>query len=99
MATGRSTCMRIGLALELAALRGASVAGIDASDRLVAVAQDRVPGGDVRVGDMHALPWEDHSFDVVTSFRGSGAPRLTPSRRHGGCWGRAGGWGSPSGGT
>ena len=59
-----------GLALELAALRGASVAGIDASDRLIAVARDRVPGGDVRVGDMHALPWDDHSFDVVTSFRG-----------------------------
>jgi len=59
-----------GLALELAALRGASVAGIDASDRLIAVARDRVPGGDVRVGDMHALPWGDHSFDVVTSFRG-----------------------------
>ena len=49
---------------------GPSVAGIDASDRLIAVAQDRVPGGDVRVGDMHALPWDDHSFDVVTSFRG-----------------------------
>ncbi len=59
-----------GLALELATLRGASVAGIDASARLVAIAQDRLPGGDVRVGDMHALPWEDDSFDVVTSFRG-----------------------------
>ena len=59
-----------GLALELASLRGASVAGIDASRRLVAVARDRVPGADVRVGDMHALPWEDDSFDVVTSFRG-----------------------------
>ena len=59
-----------GLALELATLRGATVAGIDASDRLIAVARDRVPGGDVRVGDMHALPWDDHSFDVVTSFRG-----------------------------
>ena len=46
-----------GLALELAALRGASVAGIDASERLIAVAQDRLPDGDVRVGDMHALPW------------------------------------------
>ena len=32
-----------GLALELAALRGASVAGIDASDRLIAVARDRLP--------------------------------------------------------
>ena len=59
-----------GLALELAALRGAAVAGIDASARLVAVARDRVPGGDIRVGDMLALPWPDDSFEVVTSFRG-----------------------------
>jgi ubiquinone/menaquinone biosynthesis C-methylase UbiE/alkylhydroperoxidase family enzyme len=59
-----------GLALELASLRGASVAGIDASSRLIAIARDRLTGGDVRVGDMHALPWEDDSFEVVTSFRG-----------------------------
>ena len=59
-----------GLAVELAALRGATCAGIDASARLVAVARDRNPGADVRVGDMHALPWTDASFDVVTSFRG-----------------------------
>jgi SAM-dependent methyltransferase len=59
-----------GLALELAALRGATCAGIDASARLVAVARDRNPDADVRVGDMHALPWPDASFDVVTSFRG-----------------------------
>jgi SAM-dependent methyltransferase/alkylhydroperoxidase family enzyme len=59
-----------GLAIELAAARGARCAGIDASHRLVAVAQDRTPEADVRVGDMHALPWDDDSFDVVTSFRG-----------------------------
>ena len=59
-----------GLALELAALRGASCAGIDASPRLLAVAQDRSPEADLRVGDMNALPWDDASFDVVTSFRG-----------------------------
>jgi SAM-dependent methyltransferase/alkylhydroperoxidase family enzyme len=59
-----------GLALELALARGAKVAGIDASPRLVAIAADRVPGGDIRVGDMAALPWDDASFDVVTSFRG-----------------------------
>lgn len=59
-----------GLALELAALRGATCAGIDASPRLVAVAWDRSPQADLRVGDMHALPWPDASFDVVTSFRG-----------------------------
>ena len=59
-----------GLALELARAGGAEVAGIDASPRLVAIAADRVPDGDVRVGDMAALPWDDASFDVVTSFRG-----------------------------
>jgi SAM-dependent methyltransferase len=59
-----------GLALDLAHLRGATCAGIDASQRLVAVARDRLPGADIRVGDMHALPWPDESFDVVTSFRG-----------------------------
>jgi len=59
-----------GLAVELALARGATCAGIDASHRLVAVAQDRSPEADIRVGDMHAMPWEDDSFDVVTSFRG-----------------------------
>jgi SAM-dependent methyltransferase/alkylhydroperoxidase family enzyme len=59
-----------GLAVELAGLRGASCAGIDASVRLVAVARDRSPDADLRVGDMHALPWADETFDVVTSFRG-----------------------------
>jgi uncharacterized peroxidase-related enzyme len=59
-----------GLSLELAALRGAECAGIDASERLVAVARDRSPDADVRVGDMHALPWADATFDVVMSCRG-----------------------------
>jgi SAM-dependent methyltransferase len=59
-----------GLALELARLRGAVCAGLDASQRLVAVARDRNPAADIRVGDMHALPWDDATFDVVTSFRG-----------------------------
>jgi SAM-dependent methyltransferase len=59
-----------GLAIELARLRSASCCGIDASARLVAVARDRNPECDIRVGDMHALPWDPASFDVVTSFRG-----------------------------
>jgi SAM-dependent methyltransferase len=59
-----------GLAMELAALRGATCAGIDASARLVDVARQRSPEADIRVGDMHALPWADETFDVVTSFRG-----------------------------
>ena len=59
-----------GLALELARVVGVTGAGIDASQRLVAIAQDRNPDFDIRVGDMQALPWDDESFDVVTSFRG-----------------------------
>jgi SAM-dependent methyltransferase len=59
-----------GLAIELARVRGAAGAGIDASPRLVAVAQDRNPDSDIRVGDMEALPWPNETFDVVTSFRG-----------------------------
>jgi SAM-dependent methyltransferase len=59
-----------GLAMELARLRGAVCSGIDGSSRLVAVARDRNPDSDIRVGDMQALPWDDETFDVVTSFRG-----------------------------
>ncbi len=59
-----------GLAIELARVRGATCAGIDASPRLAAVAKDRNPDSDIRVGDMEDLPWEEGTFDVVTSFRG-----------------------------
>jgi SAM-dependent methyltransferase len=59
-----------GLAIEFARVRGAECAGIDASHRLVAVARDRSPDADIRVGDMHALPWDDATFDIATSFRG-----------------------------
>jgi SAM-dependent methyltransferase len=59
-----------GLAVRLAHERGALVAAIDASPRLVAVARVRTPGADLRVGDMFHLPWPDAVFDVVTSFRG-----------------------------
>jgi ubiquinone/menaquinone biosynthesis C-methylase UbiE len=62
--------VRVRARVELARLRGASCSGIDASARLVAVARDRNPDCDIRVGDMHALPWDPASFDVVTSFRG-----------------------------
>jgi SAM-dependent methyltransferase len=59
-----------GLAIELSTLRGASCAGIDASERLVAIARDRNPNADIVVGDMNELPWGDSTFTVVTSFRG-----------------------------
>lgn len=52
----------------LAAERGAEVAGIDAAEGMVAIARRRLPGTDLRVGPMEALPWPDDTFDVVTAF-------------------------------
>jgi SAM-dependent methyltransferase len=57
-----------GLALLLASVRGAQVAGIDAAENLVEIARDRVPSADLRVGDMEDLPWEDGSFDVAIAI-------------------------------
>ena len=59
-----------GLAAQLAQRRGAQVTGIDASERLVRIAGARTPEGRFRVGNMFALPFEDESFTVATSFNG-----------------------------
>ena len=57
-----------GLALRLAADRGAVVSGLDASAPLLEVARDRTPQASLRAGDIQALPYDDAGFDVVTSF-------------------------------
>jgi SAM-dependent methyltransferase len=49
----------------LATQRGSQVSGIDASDALIALARERVPEGDFRVGELEALPYEDDVFDVI----------------------------------
>jgi SAM-dependent methyltransferase len=59
-----------GYAASVAAGRGATVAGLDASEALIAIARARTPSGDFRVGDMFALPFGDDHFDVATSFNG-----------------------------
>ena len=59
-----------GFAAQLAARRGATVSGLDASVALIDIARARTPDGDLRVGDMFALPFADASFDVATSFNG-----------------------------
>ncbi|HEY6317524.1 MAG TPA: methyltransferase domain-containing protein [Acidimicrobiia bacterium] len=59
-----------GYAASTASRRGASVAGLDASAALIDIARARSPAADFRVGDMFALPFDDDSFDVVTSFNG-----------------------------
>ena len=53
---------------EMAAGLGATVSGIDAAEALIAIARERVPDGDFRVGEMEALPYRDRAFDVVTGF-------------------------------
>jgi SAM-dependent methyltransferase len=52
----------------LAASRGASVSGIDASEALIGLARRLVPDADLRVGAIESLPWPDDAFDVVTGF-------------------------------
>lgn len=57
-----------GSVLQSAARRGARVAGLDAAASMVAVARERLPDADLRVGDIEALPFHDATFDVVTAF-------------------------------
>ena len=63
-----------GLMLNMAARRGAHANGLDASDRLLALAKRRTTAADIRHGDMNALPWPNDTFDVATSCRGIWGP-------------------------
>ena len=47
---------------------GGAVAGLDAAAEMVAIAAERVPDGQFRVGDLESLPWPDDTFEVVTGF-------------------------------
>jgi SAM-dependent methyltransferase len=67
-----------GLAAQLASERGATVAGLDASENLLAIARARVPSGQFHAGEMEKLPFADGCFDAVTgfnSFQYAGNPR------------------------
>jgi len=57
-----------GTASALAAKSGAMAAGLDAAEALIAIAKERVPDGDFRVGEMEALPFDDGAFDSVSGF-------------------------------
>ena len=59
-----------GLAVRVAAGTGAEVAGIDAAAELVALACERTPTADLRVGSMFELPWRDGCFDAALSING-----------------------------
>lgn len=47
---------------------GMQPAGIDPAPGMVAVARERAPGCDIRLGVADDLPWPDDTFDLVTSF-------------------------------
>ena len=57
-----------GYAARMAAALGAEVTGLDITPELLAIARERVPAGDFRLGDMAALPFVDESFDAVVGF-------------------------------
>jgi SAM-dependent methyltransferase len=58
----------VGAFLRLVARRGARSFGLDASEALIALARERLPDADLRIGDMEALPYDDDSFDLVAGF-------------------------------
>lgn len=57
-----------GIAAQIAAERGASVSGLDATENLISIANTRVPDGNFLVGDLESLPFPDDNFDVITGF-------------------------------
>jgi SAM-dependent methyltransferase len=57
-----------GYALTMAAARGATVSGLDASAGLLEIARERLPNADLHEGDLEALPFADHNFDAITAF-------------------------------
>jgi len=59
-----------GYALGIAERRGARTAGIDASAGLIDIARGRAPQAELVVGSMFELPWDDESFDALSSFNG-----------------------------
>ena len=73
--------------VSLAAERGASAAGIDASRELVEIAAKQNPEADLRVGDLNALPWPEDAFDIVTGFSSF---QFADDHAGGACRGRTG---------
>lgn len=57
-----------GMAALIASGLGAAVSGLDAAEKLLEIARDRVPAGDFRLGEMEQLPFADETFDIVTGF-------------------------------
>lgn len=52
----------------MAAERGGSISGFDATAPLIEIAKSRTPEGRFELGDMERLPYPEATFDVVTGF-------------------------------
>lgn len=48
-------------------LKGAHIFGIDSSEEMIKLAQQKNPEGTIKVGSFEKIPFQDHSFDVVIS--------------------------------
>lgn len=71
LATGLRYCdlgCGSGLAVQMAAVLGAEVSGLDAATDLLAIARDRTPTGQFTQGDLEDLPYHAAQFDVVSGF-------------------------------
>ena len=53
---------------QMAVKYGAEVSGLDAAEPLLAIARERVPQGDFRVGEMEELPYANQTFDIITGI-------------------------------
>lgn len=52
--------------LEIAASRGATISGIDISERAIDICRQRLPEGEFQVGPAETLPFPDRRFDLIT---------------------------------
>jgi SAM-dependent methyltransferase len=57
-----------GVFCQMASRLGADVTGLDATLPLLEIARERTPDGNFVQGEMEQLPFDQHSFDVVTGF-------------------------------
>jgi SAM-dependent methyltransferase len=57
-----------GVFAAMANAKGAAVTALDATPSLIEAAKQRAPAVNFLVGEMEELPFEDHSFDIVTGF-------------------------------
>lgn len=58
---------------------GAEVFGLDASEELVQISQNKNPGADIKVGLFENIPFEDSVFDIVLSkYAIQTSPNMSP---------------------